>query len=323
MNPVPKIVRERLQAKPDAVHPDANLLGAFAENSLEQTESAKVLKHLAQCSDCREVVVLAQPEIEATMKVKILPAAPSGFRGLRWAFWAAAVLAVGGMLILNDREKTAPIQIAEVTPAQTIAQATPPAEKAANTPSAAEGKTQLQPRKSVEVSSLDSMEQSAAARAAMKATTQDALAARDAAPHVLAPPSAFSDNMKAEASRMAASAVILSKTTGPRWTLTQDGVLQRSFDSGKTWERVTVASNASFRVVSALGSDIWVGGTAGALYHSSDAGQHWSQVQPAIDGITLTVDITGIEFSDAEHGKVSSLSGIWITSDAGQTWQKQ
>ena len=52
MQSVPKIVRDRLQATRPAVnHPDADLLTAFAEQSLPAAERATVLDHLARCGD--------------------------------------------------------------------------------------------------------------------------------------------------------------------------------------------------------------------------------------------------------------------------------
>ena len=62
------------------------------------------------------------------------------------------------------------------------------------------------------------------------------------------------------------------------------GALQRSFDSGKTWQTIPVAGNVVFRALAANDSDIWVGGAAGALYHSSDAGEHWVRIMPVADG---------------------------------------
>ena len=84
------------------------------------------------------------------------------------------------------------------------------------------------------------------------------------------------------------------------------------------------ASAFVFRAVAANGSEVWAGGSSGALYHSSDAGDHWVRVVPASAGTILTGDIVGLEFTDAQHGKVStSTTEIWTTSDSGQTWQKQ
>lgn len=109
-----------------------------------------------------------------------------------------------------------------------------------------------------------------------------------------------------------------------RWTISSDGQLQHSVDSGKTWQPVTVADKATFRALSANGPDLWVGGPAGLLYHSGDAGGHWTQIKPVADGATLTTDIATIEFTDRQHGKLTTSTGeIWITADAGQTWRKQ
>lgn len=107
----------------------------------------------------------------------------------------------------------------------------------------------------------------------------------------------------------------------PSWTLSSDGALQRSFDSGKTWQTIPVASRVVFRALAANDSDIWVGGVAGALYHSADAGQQWTQVKPVADGKPLTADITRIEFTDAQHGKLTTDSHeAWITDDGGASW---
>jgi hypothetical protein len=112
--------------------------------------------------------------------------------------------------------------------------------------------------------------------------------------------------------------------TFPRWTISPDGALQRSFDSGKNWQTIPVAGGVVFRTLSANDSDVWVGGVSGALYHSSDAGEHWSQIKPVADGNVLSADVASIEFSDPRHGKLTTSNHeIWITSDAGETWQSR
>jgi photosystem II stability/assembly factor-like uncharacterized protein len=150
----------------------------------------------------------------------------------------------------------------------------------------------------------------------------------------------------------------VSQATQPRWNINATGVLQRSLDQGSTWQTVDVtASSASvtsstsleivakssrakekdaakarkrdavslvFRAVAANGSDVWAGGSAGALYHSADAGNTWTRVFPSSSGATLTGDIISLEFSEPQHGKLStSTSEVWSTADAGQSWQKQ
>lgn len=144
----------------------------------------------------------------------------------------------------------------------------------------------------------------------------------------------------------------LSPALQPVWAVNAAGALQRSFDKGSSWQTVDVnASGASlelsaktsrakakdvgralkrdsaaltFRAVYADGAEVWAGGSAGALYHSQDAGNHWTRVVPTSAGTGLTGDILTLEFADPQHGRLStSTSELWITADAGQTWQKQ
>ncbi len=150
----------------------------------------------------------------------------------------------------------------------------------------------------------------------------------------------------------------VSQATQLRWNINATGALQRSLDQGSTWQTVDVAASPAsvtsatsleivakssrskekdaakarkqdtaslvFRAVAANGSDVWAGGSAGALYHSADAGNTWTRLFPSSSGATLTGDIISLEFSEPQHGKLStSTSEVWSTSDAGQSWQKQ
>jgi hypothetical protein len=127
-------------------------------------------------------------------------------------------------------------------------------------------------------------------------------------------------------SARARSPAVLQKavTLTPRWTLSPDGVLERSLDAGGTWETISVPATSALRALAAMGHDIWVGGAAGALYHSSDIGQHWVQITPTVDGKALTADVIGVTFTDATHGKLTTANDeTWTTSDAGQSWQKK
>lgn len=141
----------------------------------------------------------------------------------------------------------------------------------------------------------------------------------------MAPVSGVMANTPSRSARMSMSKVAVPAVRLlPRWTLTTDGTLQRSYDSGTTWETIPVGGPAKFRALAANGLDIWVGGASGTLFHSADAGQHWTQVRPTANGEPLTADITGVEFTDLQHGTLStSAQETWITSDAGLTWQKK
>jgi len=138
-----------------------------------------------------------------------------------------------------------------------------------------------------------------------------------------------------------------------QWTISATGGLQRSLDRGATWQDVNVnesdapggagkqqasgekapaaigdqkqaPSEPVFRAVAANGPDVWAGGANGGLYHSVDTGVHWTRIVPLSSGVFLTGDIVTVDFPDPQHGRIAtSTSEIWITADAGQSWQKQ
>jgi photosystem II stability/assembly factor-like uncharacterized protein len=117
MEQLPKIVREGLQTGAKAkieVHPDADLLTAFAENSLIERERLPVLEHLSSCADCREVVSLAQPELvvehaaaAAAMAAPPAPSRPRWSSRLIFSWGAVAACVVIGVVLLQyqTREK--------------------------------------------------------------------------------------------------------------------------------------------------------------------------------------------------------------------------
>lgn len=97
-------------------------------------------------------------------------------------------------------------------------------------------------------------------------------------------------------------------------------------DNDKKLQKAAAPANSIpvFRAVASTGLEVWVGGSVGALYHTMDGGNLWTRVIPSAADATLTGDITDIQFSDPQHGKIAtSTSENWITSDGGQTWLKQ
>src|SRR5208337_1413786 len=97
MTEVPKIVYDRLRAAgkagalPDAAlpaseHPDADLLTAFAEQTLSAAERDSMLEHMALCGDCREVIALALPAAD----IAAVPIAVETERATGRAKWSSA-----------------------------------------------------------------------------------------------------------------------------------------------------------------------------------------------------------------------------------------
>jgi len=105
-----------------------------------------------------------------------------------------------------------------------------------------------------------------------------------------------------------------------RWTVSADGQLQRSSDSGRTWQTVTPLQGATFRAVAVIGSEVWAGGAAADLFHSSDGGQTWAR--QLLSGSTAA--IVSLRFTDPQHGTAQCDDGAtWVTTDGGQHWTKR
>jgi hypothetical protein len=110
---LPKIAQARLQrATPVAAesHPDADLLTAFAEQSLAGSERDLIVEHLAHCGDCRDVVSLAlPPQVElqplAHSRVNWFGWTPSRTSAWRWAAVAAGVFVIASIGMLQYRRQ--------------------------------------------------------------------------------------------------------------------------------------------------------------------------------------------------------------------------
>jgi hypothetical protein len=321
MEKIPKIVEWRMRAvaKPQN-HPDPDLLNAFAEKSLGKREQVQVLEHLYACADCRDVVSLSAIQLEFDGVVS--PAAPNPrwftLPVLRWGVVAACVVIVGAVVMLRQMQEVrqtagngAAAATVESTPfaqASPSNSATPVVEGSAHPASApvemADARTGSRLAQMVPGRAKEAFAESQEAKAE-KATSGAGMA-------------------KMQNPAQVPSEATPAENLMPRWTLSSDGTLQRSLDSGRSWQTIPLSVQTTFRALAANGLDIWVGGSAGALYHSSDAGQHWSQVQPAVNGEMLMDDVIGVQFTDTLHGKLTTSNDeTWTTEDAGQTWRKK
>ena len=169
MSDAPKIVHDRLRAAvPGEAHPDADVLTAFAEQALSGGEREGVMRHLARCGDCREVVALSLPPLEPAAQPqaiteRISPSRASdrpqswfAWPNLRWAALAASVVVVGSVLLLHPGQKADTTLGTENLSAQGHAQspsldaksnsvAAPPAELTASTAGTPAAKADIAP----------------------------------------------------------------------------------------------------------------------------------------------------------------------------------
>ncbi len=106
------------------VHPDAEILNAFAEQALEERERGKIVAHLAGCSRCRQVVYLAQDAAAEMVPSVSIPAGrfegrrESWFRSWRFALVPVAALAaiVALAYIVHVQRIGTGSEMANVTP---------------------------------------------------------------------------------------------------------------------------------------------------------------------------------------------------------------
>lgn len=450
MEPLPKIAHERLQAAPVSDHPDADLLTAFAEQSLTERERSQVADHISHCSDCRHVLMLASPESNAAVspvaKSQSLRSRPRGLLSwpvLRWGALAACIVVVSAAgLLLSRKNLQAPQQTAiaqveapkapveqqtgtlDASAAQSSAKGTqkqaldlyteeelrapsklPPtvenrkkfvtlpderaskdaaallalapgvaqrvqADKALPRPPAAAPSRAYADQVSVAEaapspsSSLAKDDAAADRKDAARASqansakvgeqnvpqvssemvevtsepasvqAETATVARNAAPKTkperdqaknkLGIAEGKRSNDVAATAAITSGSLLMHDVSSAKWTLSPDGLPQRSFDSGKTWEKMQVDHHAGFRALSAQGMNVWVGGLAGTLYHSADVGMHWTRVIPVAENTTLASDIISMDFRDSMHGRLTTANQeFWSTSDGGKTWQKE
>jgi hypothetical protein len=119
-----------------------------------------------------------------------------------------------------------------------------------------------------------------------------------------------------------------ARTRAFTWTITA-GVLQRSADSGQSWQNALRADHPLLCYAS-HDADIWTGGQAGTLFHSADSGATWVRVQPSINAQQLSSDIAHIDVRAGNNVRgpaaiVVSTSNdeIWSSADGGKTWEKK
>jgi hypothetical protein len=137
--------------------------------------------------------------------------------------------------------------------------------------------------------------------------------------------SAPSTRTMADAERAKDEAANVTAVPAFRWKLSDAGAVLRSTDDGANWQPARLDASTRFRALSVFAPHVWAGGADGNVYHSPDSGAHWEVLRPATtEGVPLSGEIVGMEFSDALHGRVtSSATEIWTTVDGGHTWSKQ
>jgi hypothetical protein len=286
MQSLPKIVRARLRTAALLTaesHPDADLLTAFAEQSLAGRERDHVVEHLARCGDCREAVLLAlPPEVElqplaasapqtSATKISATKISANWFRWpvLRWVALAAGVSIVASIATVQYRRQQgrelASNAIQEKPAAPAPLQSPEPSSQAlgrqawiqkdtAGKPAMPQGAISHRPAGSaggVAGGVGGGIAVSAPPPAAQVPAERDAESASAPADQLEAVGKAkpalvqVFPSTPGPASSLYADSGLKKSPAAPRWTISAGGTLQRSLDGGQTWLDVDIAADQS------------------------------------------------------------------------------
>jgi hypothetical protein len=322
MTDLPKIAVQRLNAKGVAVrtHPDPNLVSAFAENALPRDSRDQIVRHLAQCVECREVVFLSAPDQVTTLPA--VASAPSHWLTwpvLRWGAAVAAVVVVGAAISLHrqpDAVSTSPGAI-QMTGASSVK------EKAASVP-LSEEKPEMGP--AVRIAPVPST--------AKSNSTSDAEGKRP-------------DQLKKRSSRVAASSMAAqnSETAGDKVgdelnkTATvevdagsvpvgveadqvvpgraKDAAAESASSSARFAPNSSTATEPRPQTVLPMVAPRWTLTADGTLQRSLDLGRSWQSVPVA--GLT---SFRALAASGKDIWVGGSKGALYHSADAGQSWSQ-
>jgi hypothetical protein len=275
MESLPKLVVKRLQSPVADSHPDADLLTAFAERSLAAAERDHMVEHLARCGDCREVVSLAlPPQLDSQ---PVVHRSENWFRWplLRGSAWhwtavAAGVVLIASIGVMQLRRQQGSELASNIPQAKPAITAPTPSVKRPSSDAAPETRTQkdtlatrhvqttenkrAQSRASQNPTPAPAPQTAEPAEALAQSQIQDQLIQSKTAEQSPAyanrvdkakPALPQGSPAMAPAPLLHTDPTLLKGSPAPRWTISAGGVLQRSFDGGKTWLDVNVVVDDS------------------------------------------------------------------------------
>jgi hypothetical protein len=335
MQDVPKIVRQQLKASTPAststaeLHPDADLLTAFAEHALASAERASLVEHLARCGDCRDVVALALPANETV----VIPASRGVRAGsfslpiLRWGVVAAGLLAVTSVGVQQYKRHHPEQIVASNVTASNVAQSKATLDTAAQN-------VQALAQTPAPVNSNPSAPEPQTRKKAMAALPAQARVAEGVSAQAQ-PTFASSSSAAVRAQPDAAQTTAQNQI--------QDQLIQNQKELPLNGRNVTnvdtvakakdpVPATASTSPVAAADMPLqtssamvgvsprWAISRAGTLQHSLDDGQTWQDINPAAASPNAVPVFRAVAAAGLEVWAGGSASALYHTIDGGSHW---
>jgi hypothetical protein len=322
------ILREQLASGeiPEGEHLSGDLLAAFSERSLPQSERGCVLSHLATCSQCREALSLGMPELIPDVS-PVSSRRPKALiwkfpASIRWGSAAAAVLVAIGVGVLVEQHN-----LMHRDQAVTVLQATSPNAPAAQQESHAASQEPFIPL---------AKKSETRTKHAIKALPSSAPQAPEAifAGAAIASPSSRADAEMSQRNGVLAGAVTVEN--GPPALQSADRTVEASaaapaMQNSEVQPKLQSAHGLSAvpSVAKSHSADIarWAVSSSGQLLRNAVSGE-WVNIQPAPGVAFRAVAAQGIEVwaGGAEGNSDDALSSgrgvLFHSSDAGETWKQ-
>jgi hypothetical protein len=265
-------------------HPEADLLTAFQEGSLQAYEREPILAHLARCVECRKLLALTTEAVDSLPDMRRAVHPVLSWPRLRMpamALAASLMLVVAIGVEVHERRKIA-------------------------------GETQI-----------SAFNQSVKGTADSSRLTNPAQVSSGAASARKAAPTGTMTNSTASLSSISGSepsAGPQQENARLYWRIDGNGHAQHSSDGAHNWMDALPNEGLRMRVIAVFGMEVWIGGTQSHLWHSSNNGSEWSEVtlpkksasHPAILHIRSTAE--GQYTLEAENGI------LWSSTDNGRSW---
>lgn len=315
----------------DGSCPDAELLAAFCDGSLDATAHAACEAHIAVCVRCQEVIVAVSGE-QDSQPVAVPSVSPSTVavrpRGIPWRRVVAIAAPVGlaaSVLLAVWTAREAPPS-GPFDPASTERQADKVSPVAEPDTLDAVGSAQLS---DAAPPSNETRPPDASPPRPPGVADSSAGRSQDARPRTEAAEQANEFRAKAEADTRAAvpaapaleaaapaGFVVRAPSGTVSWSVTAAGAIVRR-DAGGTSGAAVLTGDQLTSGLAESETSVWIAGLGGALWHTSD-GLEWKRV-----AAPTTEDITAL--ADARQSGVTLIVGSgrrFTTTDGGQTWTR-
>lgn len=332
---IPKIVRQRLAVKKDAgTHPDANLLTAFSEQTLARSERDSVLRHLSQCSDCREVVFLSAPQIEVETETVRGRSPWLGSPILRWGALAACAVVVVAAVSLRQHPSHPATFGGNVPEVAVKEQGPPAAQKTDIAQQFDKDRATMDYKSRADAVEPDRRVSKAAPSALAKVHQAPATPAQYGSAGSLANETAPARDLHVLArSTPSAAAPATAQVTEPMVMAENSAVAKDSVETslGKAKQAVPANLPAENKVAkleapaaAAMGgaqaafkkiAPRWTLSADGTLQRSLDAGKTWKTIPVAADAT-----LTAVAAMDSDIWVGGSHGSLYHSTDAGDHW---